>query len=312
MLGAIWLHPGRPAWKPVRFSESMGRTADTAAPAVPDPARPSADGRPGAPLQAHFSEGLAPVLVASKWGYVDTSGRMAITPSFEWAGPFREGLAMVADSGGYRFIDTAGDSLGGSVFSDARPFSEGMAAVRFGKGEDGAWGFIDRRGRLAIPPLFADVPTGFSEGLAAVLVGGEGGGRTGFIDTSGGFAMDSLFDAAGDFSEGVAPVARGEILGGRFRGTWSYVDRSGKRALPGDFAWGGNFEKGSALVKRIEGRFDIIDRSGNVTPSGSGILIPIAAMRGGIVTYKIRIGSGAVAAAGGRARGADTGAAAPQ
>lgn len=285
----------------------MARTAGRAIFAVSGPASSHFDNRPGSLLRAPFSEGLAPVLRDSKWGYLDTSGRMAILPSFDWAGPFREGLALVADSGGYRFIDTRGDSLGGSSYSDARPFSEGMAAVRFGNAEDGAWGFIDRKGQLAIPPLFADVPTGFSEGFAAVLVGGEGGGRAGFIDTSGGFAMDSLFDAAGDFSGGVAPVARGQIIGGRFQGTWSYADRSGRRAFPGDFAWGGSFEKGKALVKRFDGGFNLIDRNGNVTRGGEGILRPVAAMRGGIVTYTIRIGTGSAAAADGVAGRSDTG-----
>jgi len=42
-----------------------------------------------------FSEGLAAVKVGDKWGFVDTTGRMAIEPQFDFAAPFFDGLALV-------------------------------------------------------------------------------------------------------------------------------------------------------------------------------------------------------------------------
>lgn len=232
-----------------------------------------------------FSGGRAAVLVGSKWGYIDPSGKEAIPPGYDWAAPFREGRAAVAQGGVYRFIDTAGDSVGRLVFADVRPFSSGLAAVRFGDAEAGAWGFIDARGRLAIPPLFADVPRGFSEGYAAVTVGREDGRRMGFIDSSGGFAMDSLFDLAGDFSEGVAPVA-GNGSGRGAAGPWRFVDPTGARAFPGDWAWAGPFREGRAPVRGREGGLFLIDRAGIVVarlPDSAGT----GATLGGRVTYRL-------------------------
>lgn len=235
-----------------------------------------------------FSQGRAAVLDGDRWGYIDVSGRGAIPAAFDWAGMFSGGRAAVAADGAHFFIDTAGNALGRLRFSDTRPFSDGLAAVRFGDAEDGAWGFIDSGGRLAIPPLFADVPRGFSGGYAAVVVGGEGGHRAGFIDTSGGFVTDSLFDAAGDFSEGLAPVGRGEFARGRFEGTWSYVDTTGARAFAGDFEWAGAFEKGRAMVRARDGSHAFVDRSGAFLGKVPDSLVPPDPRPPGSVTYKVR------------------------
>jgi hypothetical protein len=210
-----------------------------------------------------FSEGRAPVHDGGKWGYVDATGNLAVPAIHDWAGPFREGRAAVSSAGRFRYIDTAGNPVGRLEFTDARAFSGGFAAVRFGDAEEGAWGFIDRNGDLAIPPVFSDVPTGFSEGLAAVVLGGEHGRRMGYIDTSGGFAMETFFDAAGDFRNGLAAVGRGAWARGRFRGSWHYVDRTGARAFPGEFDWAGSFDGGLALAKRKGGGFLLIASGGS-------------------------------------------------
>lgn len=40
-------------------------------------------------------EGLAPVQVDNRWGFIDTNGRFVINPQFDRAEPFAEGLAPV-------------------------------------------------------------------------------------------------------------------------------------------------------------------------------------------------------------------------
>lgn len=282
---------------PLRFSSALAPDRFLARPAVPRDSDAAADrilraapARPADPRFAHagpFSGRRAPVLVGSKWGYVDSAGTLMIPPAFDWAGAFSEGRAAVAVGGVHRFIDTLGAPVGSHSFSDARPFSGGFAAVRFGDADDGAWGFIDREGRLAIAPIFAEVAGGFSEGLAVVAVGHESARRFGFIDTSGGFAMDSLFDAAGSFAGGVAPVGRGGSAGGRSRAGWSYVDRTGARAFPGEWAWAGSFREGRALVRHHDGSFAWIDGAGSVLERLPEARPPIAKWQAGIVTYEL-------------------------
>jgi hypothetical protein len=91
-------------------------------------------------------------------------------------------------------------------------------------------GFIDRKGRWAIPPRYdypdpwlileisRSIPR-FSEGLAAVFQGG----KFGYVDRRGKIAIPFQFAEAGDFAEGLAPVAMG--------GERGYINRAG------EFVW---------------------------------------------------------------------------
>ena len=96
------------------------------------------------PKSNSFSEGLVPVSIKGKWGFMDPSGKMAIEPQFEDAENFSEGLAPVkvqseetvwcpADKSGNRsgatmmwgYIDRTGKTVIPAVFNSAEPFSEG-------------------------------------------------------------------------------------------------------------------------------------------------------------------------------------------
>lgn len=235
-----------------------------------------------------FSCNRAPVLEGGKWGYVDAAGREAIPPVFDWGGRFSGGLAPVATSRGYGFIDSNGAPVGAGTYTDARNFSEGFAAVRTGDGENAAWGFIDRKGVEAIPPLFPDVPGGFSEGLAVVRVESERPFRSGFIDSSGGFAIDTLYDAAGDFSEGLAPVGKGDWRGDRFHGIWGYVDRTGRMAIAPAFESATGFRNGRALVRVPGSGFRLIGRDGRILVSYPAGIELAALPDGDMVTFKVR------------------------
>jgi hypothetical protein len=54
---------------------------------------------PTYPYAGMFSEGLAPVQLAAGWGYIDKTGSIVIAPQFEIAGSFFRGLAQVRLSG---------------------------------------------------------------------------------------------------------------------------------------------------------------------------------------------------------------------
>jgi WG containing repeat len=235
-----------------------------------------------------FSENRAACLRDGKWGYLDVTGREVITPAYASAGMFSEGLAVVTGEGGYGFIDSNGTAVGGMRFTDARPFSQGLAAVRMQYDDGEAWGFMDKRGVVVIPPLFPDVPGGFSEGVAMVRVESEMPYRSGFIDSSGGFAIDTLYDAAGDFHEGLAPVGRGQWRGNRFQGLWGYVDRSGRPVIPPAFSEAGAFREGKALIRKPAGGYAWIGKSGNVISTFRPDLRVFRPAEGEVVTFAVR------------------------
>lgn len=125
---------------------------------------------------------LFPILEHGKWGYMDRTGKMVISPEYYDAAPFKEGLARIQPwsvllSKAIRvyFIDKAGKMLNMSkIFSYAKDFSEGLALVAI-PGERG-FGHIDTTGRLVIPQDDShEMARSFNEGLAAIKEGGKWG-----------------------------------------------------------------------------------------------------------------------------------------
>ena len=111
-----------------------------------------------------FSNNMAAVCMAGKWGYVNRDGVQVIPYKFEYAGEFTSHLAPVSMMGKFGYVDKRGNVVIPYKFDGARPFHEGYAAVCIA----GKWGFIDVDGNQTIPFKFAQV-TDFSEGLAGVF-----------------------------------------------------------------------------------------------------------------------------------------------
>lgn len=119
----------------------------------------------------------------------------------------------------------------GADTSCHQAFSEGLAAVLTGSRSDnaGAWGYIDKQGRMAIAPAYAEA-TPFQNGLAAV----RQGGLWGYIDTKGQWVIKPRFaNATGFNAEGTALAEDNEhdVL----------IDRQGKvvKTFPlGTRTWG--------------------------------------------------------------------------
>ena len=81
-------------------------------------------------------------------------------------------------------------------------YQEGLAAVLTGTASDasGAWGYIDKQGRMAIAPTYSDARP-FQNGLAAV----SQGELWGYIDAKGQWAIEPRFTTATGFNaEGTA------------------------------------------------------------------------------------------------------------
>lgn len=89
-------------------------------------------------LAGEFSEGLAPVLIGGKWGYIGPQGKVVIKPQFDGPGPGMQGL----DAGHTNSIVDAGYLI----------FQNGLAEVSL----SGKTGFIDRSGKFVIPLPYKD------------------------------------------------------------------------------------------------------------------------------------------------------------
>ncbi len=147
-----------------------------------------------------FFEDRALVRQNDRFGFIDTSGTFVIPPSYAAAGPFSEGLAPVRPDSLWGFVDRSGTMVIRPQYAMAarnlaRPdtahpdgtephaepllfaaptappsyFSDRYARFR----QNGHWGYLDRRGDVALAPQF-DSASDFRNGLARVqLQNGE-------------------------------------------------------------------------------------------------------------------------------------------
>jgi len=129
---------------------------------------------------------------------------------------------------------------------------------------DGKWGFIDKTGTIKIEPQFDGVhhaygQNSFCEGLAAVGITEDGIQKWGYIDAGGAWVIEPQFGSAGEFSEGMAPVA--EPGDSKPSG---YINTSGTLVIPMQYEGGSGFSQGLAMVTAREAGYpsSFIDKTG--------------------------------------------------
>lgn len=113
-----------------------------------------------------------------KIGYINTKGKLVISPTYSVAEGFSNGLARVFDNGKWYYINKEGEVAFACVYNVLSDFSEGYATVIKGNKS----GVIDKSGNEVIPCIFDNL-SNFSSGLAKATIGKEDG----FIDIDGYF-----------------------------------------------------------------------------------------------------------------------------
>ena len=230
-----------------------------------------------------FSEGLAVVVVDSKYGYVDTTGRTVIRPKFElpdptlakWDGAsvisFSGGLALAMLNGKYGYINKQGVIAISPQFDSAKAFADGLAWVS----KNGIPGYINQHGEMIIqldslefPLNFAryvennlkehdksapsEVPKfpsvfapSFSEGVAPLEHADADGYRIwGYINKSGSVVIEPVYNHALNFREGFAAMAPAAQAGKPT--LWGFIDKSGNIAVEPQFNLVSHFSEGLA------------------------------------------------------------------
>ncbi|HET8540318.1 MAG TPA: WG repeat-containing protein [Anaeromyxobacter sp.] len=255
-------------------------------PASPEPKIPPPQAKVPAPGP------LFPVLERGKWGYIDRTGRVVISPRFDAAGRFSDGLAPVALGDRKGWADATGELVLVPEYAPAeagalhRRFSDGLAVVRDGT----KLGYVDRRGRLAIPARFHSAED-FSEGLALTC---DAAG-CGYVDKTGRGVIGPGFLGGGPFRKGLAAVwvGKGDMGSQRWRlhdrergwlpgdfegagnladdrlpvkwqGRWGFVDRAGRGVVRPQFAWASDFSEGLAPVAQTVWSCGYLDREGKI------------------------------------------------
>jgi hypothetical protein len=215
-----------------------------------------------------FSEGLARVVVEdegkklNKCGYINKEGAFVIPPTeYNLCGSFSEGLAMVQVKlplekqcppgrqcgDGIRkvgYIDKTGKMVIAPQFDGvydvihtASDVSEPFKYYSSGKERDFSegvaairiderlWGYVDKQGRVVIRPQFVYAGQ-FKEGLAPVAIRKSGKRVYGFINRVGQFAIPPQYDDVKEFRHGLAMVSFQDSRGEVTK--FGYIDKKGR------------------------------------------------------------------------------------
>ncbi len=216
--------------------------------------------------QQPFQQGLAAVLMGSSheqqglWGYIDTSGNMAIEPAYRQARGFVNGLAAVKKDDLFGYIDAKGNLAIPPRFSRATDFNaKGTALVV----AENRLALIDRQGaviktlpfaaaldsagfkqgqplasvQLQISPALWNASTGRSVALPDDVMNLDEpqsglipaqqrdtaqSGYWGYLDDNGAWAIDPM-----KLKTRNEPLLNGDVVAVKGKTTWTFLDRNG-------------------------------------------------------------------------------------
>jgi len=197
-----------------------------------------------------FKEGLAAFSVIDtsgtvKWGFVDKSGQIKITPQFTEVSNFSDGRCAVQNSKlKWGYIDDQGKIVINYQFDQASDFQNENAAVCL----DRKFGLINADGKYVINPQFTTLQ---NDGNLFLI---NQDGKFGWCDKAGKLVINPQFDQAFPFnSNDLAPVKMGKNYG--------YVDKSGKIAINPQFDLAFPFNGSIGLVQSGS-KIGFIDNAG--------------------------------------------------
>ena len=161
-----------------------------------------------------YSDGLSAFRIEGKWGYMDASGQVAITPEYDECYDFIDGRAIVRKGARWGIIDKTGKSSTGFVYSKMHNFSNGLAyaeenTLRFYVYPDG------KRQKLSEKFEYGD----YNEGYAPVMK--KKNKKWGYINKKGIVTIEPGFDSVYNFSNNIALVYK--------KGKPFYINHKGRK-----------------------------------------------------------------------------------
>ncbi len=205
---------------------------------------------------------LHPVVINSKQGYADESGKIVIPCKWSYAGEFSEGLAVVMDASegkGYGFIDKSGAFVFQEKWYGAGDFSKGLAPVR----SEFGYNYINKKGEIVLQGNWYSANAFLDSDLAWVKK--EQGWY--MIDTTGNRVTE--FFKGNGAGDGGAPYYIDGLAMIESEAGFGFVDIYGKVVVPPQWGYGNDrFSEGLCVIKdKNTGKYGFIDRTG-------GLVIP--------------------------------------
>ena len=226
-----------------------------------------------------------------KSAYIDARGEILGNKFFDKAYDFNEGMAPIGageESEGrlWGFVDRSGNEVippkfGPGLVSAVEQFSEGLAPALQGDWQEGKYGYIEKSGKFAIPPIYSQAAN-FSEGKAMVCKDVRPPKRAGadksypylpqhdvpvcsFIDRNAKLLFPLRSYYYGNFHGGLATACRRDNYWDAPSPSCGYIDANGKLVIGERFISAEDFKNGYAKVSisRKPLLFGLINKKGD-------------------------------------------------
>jgi len=195
----------------------------------------------------NFNEGLAPVFINGKWGFINTKGILVIEPKFNMVKLFHDSLAAVKLGKSWNYINKNGEIVLKTSFDRVGNFFNGLAMFK----KDHQWGYINKKGDIVIPAQFRLVNIFSKNGLSSVMKNN----KWFFIDKTGKQVFDKHFDDARPFICGFAPV--------QVNKNWGFINDTGTIVIQPQYEQVEFFQNDTARVKK-NGQWIRINKKGEI------------------------------------------------
>ena len=196
-----------------------------------------------------FTNGLAPIKIGDKWGFMNVMGQEAIKAMYEHIWEFSDGHAIVERGGKKIIIDVRGNEtvVADPKIATIKHFEEGLAPFDTRERKSG---FVDFTGKVVIEAQFGSVGY-FKSGIAWARASD---GKLGYINKKGEWVIQPQFVMTRDFDikSGIARVKMTD-------NTWAYIDMTGKILKRNDSESIEDFTEGLCLGKK-DGKFGFYDK----------------------------------------------------
>jgi hypothetical protein len=115
-----------------------------------------------------FHEGLCPIKISGKWGFINTNGDLAVKVIYDTVSFFKNDRAFVKYKGKWGLIDQYGIAITDFKYDEIKIFSEGYAAVCI----NNKWGYINKNGQEVTAIIF-DYCSNIENGIGYVDIRGK-------------------------------------------------------------------------------------------------------------------------------------------
>lgn len=214
----------------------------------------------------------------NKWGFIDESGKIMISPIYDFVDEFSEGLALCSKNGKLGFIDKSESIIIPFEYDEAESFKSGIAIVE----KNDFYGVINRANKVILPFKYD-----FVGGLNANLMLVEENSKYGFANKKGQLIIAPSYEYASDFKNGFAIVEKDNKKG--------IIDSKAQFVIPMIYSWLELPNQYGVIRAKKDSLFGLIDISGEeilpfsynqIGSVSSGLLLIRSGTKYGYSNYK--------------------------